>query len=157
MLGEEHYEQVMEWKMAGRSDRAISEDLGVSRATVQRFVSRSDIAGAIAERVNEMGQMSQRRLQASVNGAINALNRAINPATPDIPEPVRVRAAEVILRASGTERLAQSIDNQATAQMSAARATLALRLDQMNQRVIDATATPAPPELSVVDDEAEQA
>jgi hypothetical protein len=152
LLTDDHMERIVEAKLQGASDKAVAEQLDVSRAVVQRFTQRPEFKAAINTAHADLLTNASRRLASAASVATGTLLRAMT--TDDVPWSVKVRAAQTVFRSLGVERMAAAVDNHGDAQVESARATLAAKLDQMTPAVIDVT-----PLRAVVDepDEAKKA
>jgi len=122
--------------MAGLSARAIAERLDVDHTTVGRWLRQPDVIARLTDERRWAMDRAARALSGAAIPAIAALVQCIQD--PNAAWRDKVPAANSILRLLGVERTAQAMDNQTVATMLTARATLAVKLQQVAQRLAEA-------------------
>jgi predicted XRE-type DNA-binding protein len=149
---DEHLEQVIQWKLAGLSDRQIADQLGIHNSTVSRFVKKPLFQKALHDAHRELMQAAVRRVESATGPALNTLLRAMHPDTPDVPWNVRVQAANSIFRLLGVDRMAQAMEGIGESIGESVRATMLEKVEAMEARVIETTAAEpeAAPALTAV-------
>ena len=133
--------RAVELTMAGLKSDAVAEQMGVSGATVRRWLktpgARAAIAAAYEEQVRRIAHMAA----TAGSVAIQTLMQAMRD--PDAKWSDRIRAADVVMRAVGTNQAIESIHDLA-AQEGEIRRDLADRLGRMAEQarsvVIEANA-----------------
>lgn len=138
ILGPEHLEAVVERRMMGLSHQAIADQMGLSRASVQRFCNQPEFKAALNAAHRDVLETANRRLASASAPALNVLLRAMNFDDASVPWTVRMRASEVLFRMLGIERMAESFDTASAATVEAARTTLAGKLADMAPKVQEA-------------------
>lgn len=152
---DEHLDKIVEWKMAGMSDRAIADNLGYSNSAVSRYTQRPLVKKAIDQAHGEVMKRAVRQLATASGFAVQTLIHYTNPANRDTTPPnLQIQASKIMLETIGVGRLADAADMVGEAFNEQAASSAREKARAIEARIVDDEANEALPKgLRVVGDE----
>ena len=138
---DEHLETIVQQKLAGMSDRAIGDNLGVSNSAVSRYVKRPYVAAAINQAHGELMKRAHRQLAMGAGWAVQALLRQVDPKHKDeIPLRYQNQAAKILLDTIQVGRIADSAELSVEIMNQQAADSARSKVAAIEARVLEAEA-----------------